>query len=331
MLCSRCVLPESRPDIVLDEKGVCNICRAAEKAAPVDDAPLLETDFVRMINKYRGKSKYDCLVMCSGGKDSTSSLYYMKKRYHLNPLAFTFDHGFETEDAMENVHKAVEALGVDFLFFRTTEMSGMFSDLVRSHSKAVLCHPCSIWYMSLTFDIAAQYGIPLIIAGWTKGQSTRHGVMSKCACTINAPEYSSMSKATKDFLASLRGNPRYRSFPQSMEEVLERAKKKHKSIVLSPHWFLGTHPDEYVALIQNELGWKYPRYSYPAKSTNCYLNFLSVHFSLKHYGYTHYHVEMSKMVRENLMSRDEALEALKINYDQDLLNSVASKLGCTID
>ena len=54
--------------------------------------------------------------MCSGGKDSTSSLYYVKKRYNLNPLAFTFDHGFETEEAMRNIKNAVEILDVDFLY-----------------------------------------------------------------------------------------------------------------------------------------------------------------------------------------------------------------------
>jgi tRNA(Ile)-lysidine synthase TilS/MesJ len=60
--------------------------------------------------------------MCSGGKDSTASLYFMKKRYRMNPLAFTFDHGFEIEGAKENVINAVEALGVDYLFFKTDFM-----------------------------------------------------------------------------------------------------------------------------------------------------------------------------------------------------------------
>ncbi len=123
MLCSRCVLPESKPDIVLDEEGICNICQEYEKAgtgAPVGN--LLETDFIKILNKHRGKHRYDCLVMCSGGKDSNASLYFMKKRYRMNPLAFTFDHGFETEGAKENVINAVEALGVDYLFFKTDFM-----------------------------------------------------------------------------------------------------------------------------------------------------------------------------------------------------------------
>jgi len=279
-----------------------------------------------MLKKHRGKGEYDCLVMCSGGKDSTSALVYMKRRYKMNPLAFTFDHGLETEDAMGNVHRAVEVLGVDFLTFRSTYIHDLMSDLLRSGSQAVICHLCSIWYMDTTFKVAARFKIPLIIAGWTKGQSTTEGVMSKCACNVDAPEFRRMGQATADYLARARRDPRYRDFPASMEEVLKRAKKRFKTTVLSPHWFLPTDPEEYVAMLKEEVGWEYPEYSYPRKSTNCYLNYLAVHNSMRFYGFTHYHVEMSKMIRLGLMTRDEALEQLEPNYDVELLNRIAAKL-----
>lgn len=332
MICSRCVLPESKPDIRLDGEGICNVCRETEKGnAEIENIKPLESDFVRILNKNKGKFKYECLVMCSGGKDSTSTLYYMKKRYKLNPLAFTFDHGFETEDALENVRNAVDILGLDWLFFKTDYMKDMFASIIKSKSKAVICHLCSIWYMQLTFDIAARYDIPIIIGGWTKGQSSTQGVMTKCACNISSPEYASMSLATRDFLATLANDPKYKDFPVSMEELLIKANKQHKSMVLSPHWFLDVSAEEYVDMLRRELNWKYPRLSYPAKTTNCYLNFLSVHNSLKYYGYSHYHVEMSKMIRANLMTREEALADLAVNYDRQLLDEIGGKLGCKID
>ena len=329
MICARCVLPESPPDVRLDSEGVCNICRAAEGvSAQSTERALLEIDFVKILNKRKGKHKYDCMVMCSGGKDSTSSLYYMRKRYGLNVLAFTFDHGFENEDALKNVLNAVEILGVDFLLFRSTYMNDMYAKIVSSGSRAVICHLCSIWYMQLAFDMAARYDIPFIIAGWTKGQLTRQEVTTKCA---SAPEYASMFKATKEFLSTLKDDPRYRNFPTSMEEVLARAKRKHKCRVLSPHWYLDTEPDEYVDLISRELNWKYPRLSYPARSTNCSLNFLSVHRSIKHFGYSHYHAEASRLIRLGLLSREEALQMLEINFDKALLDRIGEKLGVLID
>lgn len=332
MLCKKCVLPESKPDIWLNEEGVCNVCVQHEKEKTgSQDIQSLETDFVKLLNQHRGKHRYDCLVMCSGGKDSTSALYYMKRRYKVNPLAFMFDHGFETEDAVENVRNAVEILGVDFLFFKSDHPKNLFAKILSSGSKAVICHPCSIWYMQLTYDIAARYDTPLIIAGWTKGQSVKQPVMSKCACNISAPEFRAMGEATREFLGTLKNDPQYKDFPASMEEVLERAKKRHKCMVLSPHWFLPVEQETYIAVIKNELKWKEPRLSYPRHSTNCYLNFLSVHNSMKHYGYTHYHVEMSKMIRAGLITREQALKDLEIFFDKDLLNSIAGKLGHVIE
>lgn len=332
-ICRRCVLPESPPDIRLDAEGVCNVCRVHDAAAAdtADAPPALETDFIRILEKHRGKHKYDCLVMCSGGKDSTAALYYMKKKYRTNPLAFTFDHGFETDDAMANVRNAVDALGVDFMFFKTDAIKRLFAKITSSGSGAVICHPCSIWYMQLTFDMAARFDIPVIIAGWTKGQSARQDVMSKCACNVDAPEFASMARATKEFLATLKDDPDYGDFPTSMEDVLARARKKHKAVVLSPHWFLSSTADDYVEIIQRECGWKYPLQSYPAKSTNCAMNNLSVYLTMQSYGYTHYHVEMSKMIRQGLLTRDEALELLKINFDKALIDEIAGRIGCRVE
>jgi 7-cyano-7-deazaguanine synthase in queuosine biosynthesis len=328
MLCRKCVLPESKPDIYLDGQGICNICKNYEGIKEEHkESSHLESEFTKMLKMYKSYGNYDCLVMCSGGKDSTAALYYMKKRYKLNPLAFTFDHGFETEDALENVKNAVEILGVDFLYFKTNYMHEMFSAVLKTSSKAIICHLCSIWYMNLTFDIAFRYAIPLIIAGWTKGQSKKQPLMSRCGCNMHQAEFSSMAKEAKKFLDTyVKNYPKYKDFPKSMEEVLVRAKMKQKCAVLSPHWFLPFDSGVYVEMIKRELKWKFPKLSYPLQTTNCYLNFISVYNSMKYFGYTHYHVEMSKLIREGLLSREEALKNLEMNFGQELLNNIAKKL-----
>jgi len=229
---------------------------------------------------------------------------------------------------MANIRNAVEILGVDFLLFKSDFMLEMFSEMVRNDSRAVLCHPCSIWYMDLAFKMAFRFNIPIIIAGWTKGQSTKQPLMSRCGCSVHQPEFYSMAKATNDFLDRyIKDNPKYKNFPRSMEDVLARAKLRQKCVVLSPHWFLPFDSEAYVETIKKELKWKLPKLSYPANSTNCYLNFISVYNSMKNYGYTHYHVEMSKLIREGLLSREEALKNLEVNFSPELLNSIAGKLN----
>ena len=325
-ICKKCVLPENKPDIWLNEEGVCNICVDFErrKGAKRNETLSLEPELIKLLNKYRGKGKYNCLVMCSGGKDSVFSLYCMKKRYKMNPLVFTFDHGFENNEAIENVKNAVDILGTDWLYFKTDFMKGIFSLIVKTKTKAPLCHVCAIWYMQVTYNFAARYKIPLIVAGWTKGQSIERGETGR--------EYASMSKATVDFATNcLHKNPEYKGFPKSMKEVMKITRKRFKTKVISPHWYLNWDTDRIIEVLQRELKWKVVSLSYPAGSTNCLMNFVNVHLSMENYGYTHYHIETSKLVRLGKLSREEALNMLEINFDKNLVDSILEKIGCALE
>lgn len=323
--CARCVLSENKPDVWLDERGVCNICAEFEKNNPRGVRPgPLESDFIKTLSRYRGRSKYDCLVMCSGGKDSTMSLYYMKKRYKVNPLAFTFDHGFENEEALRNIRESVNILGVDWLYFKSDFMKDVFAKLVRSGSKAPICHVCVIWYLQATLDAAERYGTPLIVAGWTKGQSVERGETGK--------EYTSMSEATAAFIrAELRKDPRYKDFPASIKDGLARIRKKFKFEIVSPHWYLDEDPARNREILEKELCWKAPQLSYPRGSTNCIMNFASVYLSIKNFGYTHYHAELSKLIRLGEISREDALKMLEPNFDKDMVAGILRGIGCGLD
>jgi len=325
-LCVKCVMPEYKPDITFNAAGQCSLC-SGHKGANYrrQESPLLETELIKMLTRSKKRGRYHCLVMCSGGKDSTAALYYMKKRYKLEPLAFTFDNGFELPDALENVRNTVERLGVDSLMFKSDFMLDMFAAIVKSRAKAVICHVCSIWYMGIVLRIAAGLSIPVIIGGWTKGQFSRG--------RIRHPEFSSMAKGTADFLERFRRqNPKYRDFPASVEEVIKRAgRQKSACTVISPHWFLPFDQEEYSGMIKRELGWKPTALSYPAGSTNCRLNFLSVLLSLKHYGYSHYNAEMSRMIRRGILTREEALKRLEINFREGDILPVLDRLGCRLD
>jgi len=322
-------MPENEPEVFLNADGVCNLCVAHNQVTRSQSIQKpLETDLIKIFNKYRNKKKYDCLVMCSGGKDSTSALYYMKKRYNLNVLAFMFDHGFETDEAIKNVNKAVEKLGIDLIFYRSSFMLPMFEKIIKTRSKAVICHVCSIWYMDLAFDVAARYDIPIIIAGWTKGQLSRQDHFHNGNINIKNIEFKSMADSTKEFLShEIKDLPQYKDFPKSIEDVLKRTRRRHKSIVISPHWFLPYGPEEYTKTIKNELGWNPPELSYPKGSTNCLLNFMSVYYSMKYYNYTHYHVEASKLIRDGVITREEALKQLEWNFDEEILVKIAKKLN----
>ncbi|WP_198009925.1 adenine nucleotide alpha hydrolase family protein [Legionella tunisiensis] len=91
--CSNCLLPETYETIEFDEHGCCNICNSAKIKRKIDwvaRKKLLD----QLIEKYRGKGDYDCIIPFSGGKDSTFQLLYLMKEYKIKPLVVRFNHGF---------------------------------------------------------------------------------------------------------------------------------------------------------------------------------------------------------------------------------------------
>ena len=71
-----------------------------------------------LIEKYRGKNDYDCIIPFSGGKDSTFQAYYLKKNYNIKPLLIRFNHRFYRDKTEENVERTIKKLGLDFIDFR---------------------------------------------------------------------------------------------------------------------------------------------------------------------------------------------------------------------
>src|SRR5450432_1757483 len=92
--CTSCGLPETYETIEFDINGVCNICRQQEFKNQQIDWPARAKEFGELVEQYRGKYDYDCIIPFSGGKDSTFTLYHLVKTYKVKPLVVQFNHGF---------------------------------------------------------------------------------------------------------------------------------------------------------------------------------------------------------------------------------------------
>lgn len=115
--CQVCVMPNTRPRIVFDDKGVCNACRNADDKKSIDwDARELE--FQEIVEPYRSKDgSWDCIVPWSGGKDSSAIAYRLKFEFGMNPLLVTFSPLIQNEIGEHNRNALLE-LGFDHIFFR---------------------------------------------------------------------------------------------------------------------------------------------------------------------------------------------------------------------
>ena len=107
--CSRCILPETFPFIEYDEQGVCNYCRHYRPRLQQDR----EKSFIEQLQQYRSRDgSPDALVAFSGGRDSSYGLHLIKKEFGLSPITFTYDWGMVTDLARRNVARICGRLGI---------------------------------------------------------------------------------------------------------------------------------------------------------------------------------------------------------------------------
>lgn len=107
--CTKCVLPETFPNIKFNGEGVCNICLSYIPKKP------LGADYLRQLcDKHRkNDGSSDCLLAFSGGRDSSYALHYLKVELGMNPTTITYDWGLVTDLARRNISRMCGKLGVE--------------------------------------------------------------------------------------------------------------------------------------------------------------------------------------------------------------------------
>ena len=67
------------------------------------------------LDRFRDVGKYDCLVGFSGGKDSSYVIYRLRSHYNARVLAFTWDNGFLTDYARDNINRLVKEFDLELV------------------------------------------------------------------------------------------------------------------------------------------------------------------------------------------------------------------------
>src|SRR2546430_10617129 len=94
--CTRCGLASNVPGTSYDAAGVCNVCRGYDTYVGKAEAYFKTPDALNALvaeMKAARTGEYDCLVLLSGGKDSTYMLYQLCD-LGLKALVFTLANGF---------------------------------------------------------------------------------------------------------------------------------------------------------------------------------------------------------------------------------------------
>lgn len=117
-ICTTCIMDTSDSQISFDVAGVCKYCRHFEQTIQPNwhtDARG-EAQLHQCANniKKEGKGKaFDCILGLSGGLDSSYTAYLAKEVMGLRPLLLHVDAGWNTNQAVSNIEKLVDGLGLD--------------------------------------------------------------------------------------------------------------------------------------------------------------------------------------------------------------------------
>ena len=323
-ICSNCVMPETSETLIFDKDKKCSVCTQIKQKKAINWKQR-EESLDLLIDQYRGKYEYDCIVPFSGGKDSTFTLWYLVTQKKLKPLVIRFDHNFYRKNHELNVQKVVSKLGVDFINYKTNfeiVKKTMMESLIR---RGDFCWHCHVGVSALPINIAIEKKVPLIFYGEPSSEYSSYNDYEEMEemdnerfnkvsnLGINAEDmYEMIKERYPEQQINIRDLKPY-MFPNPRELV----ENKIKSRFLGNYIFWDVR--EQVEIIKKELGWQgdnvegipqdydYEKIECMMQGVRDYIKFLK-----RGFGRTAHLTSID--IRNNRMDRDKALELCKM-YD----------------
>jgi N-acetyl sugar amidotransferase len=165
-------MPDTKPDLLLDDEGVCNACRSFERRKEVDWAQRAD-ELKTLLEHYRSKdgSRWDCIVPVSGGKDSTLQVIRILQ-FGMNPLCVTATTCDLSEIGRKNIEN-LKNLGVDCIEISPNPVVRRKLNRIGLTKVGDISWPEHVGIFTIPVRAAVQFGIPLII--WGENSQNEYG------------------------------------------------------------------------------------------------------------------------------------------------------------
>lgn len=170
--CTRCVMPETKPDLYINEEGVCSACRSFEQRKEIDWEQR-KKELLEILDGYRNRSgsNYDCLIPVSGGKDSHYQTIKMLEM-GMNPLLVTATTDQLSPIGRHNIEN-LKRLGVDYIEVTTNPVVRRKINRLALTQIGDISWPEHVKIFTIPVRIAVQVGIPLIV--WGENSQNEYG------------------------------------------------------------------------------------------------------------------------------------------------------------
>ncbi|HOA70229.1 MAG TPA: hypothetical protein PK669_13985 [Methanosarcina thermophila] len=329
LICKKCVLDSDIPGIQINEEsGLCHFCETYTPLTLQEKTDYL-TRIEKLFEQYAGTGNYDVIYALSGGKDSSYTLYKLKKDYpFLKVLAVQFNNGFTSEGAIKNAKKICEITGCDY--FQLTMKEEILLDTFRKAAESYdafprfakyrasdICNVCISIIKQKLIEKAITEKAPFIVFAFTAGQSPNPIIplsanFLKWSRNLFETQLQKIGVDDKDEVFLLK------------KSVLANLGENVPSI-LHP-LCLWDYNEDVILETLLEIGWESPGIN-DSNSTNCILNSFACYNHLKKYGFHPYTFDIAGLVRSGDMSREEGFEKITQELSQPLIMEAAKKLN----
>jgi len=331
-ICSNCIMDTSDSNILFDAQGRCDYCNNYySNVLPnwhTDERGEAELQQSIDAIKRAGAGKpHDCIVGISGGIDSSYMTYLAKEKFGLRPLLFHVDAGWNTQQAVNNIEKLVDALDLDL----HTEVINWpeMKDLQLAFFRAGVPNldiPQDHVFGAALYNYAATHRIKYILNG---GNYSTECVREPLEWAYHASDLTHLRDVHRRF-----GSRPLTSLPTADIFTYKIYYRYFKGVtVVRPLNFVPFIKEEAINFLVERFGWqRYAHKHYESRFTR----FFEGYWQPTRFGFDKRRAHFSSLILTGQMTRADALDTVsKTAYDPDLVSQdiefVANKLDISVD
>jgi N-acetyl sugar amidotransferase len=332
-ICTKTIMDTTDPSIVFDEQGISDYYHNFhQNILPnwhTDERGHTELMQIAEQIKKAGKGKdFDCIMGLSGGLDSSYAAYIAKEVMGLRPLIFHVDAGWNTQQAVGNIEKLINGLGLDLFtdVVNWEEMKDLQVAFLRSQIPDQDMPQDGAFFSSL-YRFARKYKIKHVLTG--------ANYSTECC---REPEtwgaYPGIDKTLFNDIHKIFGKRPLNTFP--LVDILTYKiiyRYVYGMKVIKPLNLVPYIKKDAEALLANKFGWQpFQHKHHESRFTRFYEDY----WMPRKFGYHKRRAHFSSLILTGQMTREEALERIsKPELSEQVLQQefeyVANKLDLTVE
>jgi len=330
-ICNNCIMDTSDSLISFDESGRCEYCdNYYNNILPnwhTDERG--EREILAQVERIKedGKNRdFDCLIGLSGGVDSSYLVYLAKEKFGLRPLLYHVDAGWNSQEAVNNIEKLVDGMGLD-LYTEVVNWPEM-RDLQLAFFRAGVPHldtPQDHAFFAGLYNFAARNNVKYILTG---ANYSTECVREPLEWHYHASDLRQLRDIHRRF-----GTRPLKSFPLAGILKFKLFYRFVKGVrVVKPLNCIPYFKEAAMQELVDRFGWqRYPHKHYESRFTRFYEGF----WLRKKFGYDKRRAHFSSLILTGQLSREEALEKIAQQpYSDEQVRQdfeyIATKLGIEV-